>query len=236
MEYIKWMFDDRAEEFLTRIKSRNYVDCDKVKWDLWKDCMIYCKTKGGGKGKTIYKYYGERFKEYFTELDIKSQRISLIEGCEWELAAILQLELIRNQNPVETLSKSKNEEATTTTAETQMDSILENVEEEDVTHEVYVLIKNEETANVTDSKGKKEIVQTKMRNMARSTRKSIKKKPCCYPTKARRVKRVRNTGTWINCALQFVKCWTMIALSRPYTCAANRYAKFGSNKRFKPGD
>ena len=53
---------------------------------------------------------------------------------------------------------------------------------------------------------------------------------------ARRTKRVRDTGTWINCAYQIVMWWTMIASMQPYTCAANRYAKFGSNRRFKPGD
>ena len=51
VEYIKWMFDDKAVEFLSRIKTQNYIDCDKMKWALWKDCRRYCKTKGRGKGK-----------------------------------------------------------------------------------------------------------------------------------------------------------------------------------------
>ena len=96
VEYIKWMFDNKADKFLSQIKSRNYIDCDKMKWALWKDCRRYCKTKGGGKGKTIYKHYGERFNKYFAKLDKETHVISQIKGCKLELAAILRLEQIDN--------------------------------------------------------------------------------------------------------------------------------------------
>ena len=91
-------------------------------------------------------------------------------------------------------------------------------------------------STVTDSEAKKEFVKARMMKMARNTRESTMKKPCRQRTKAMRIKRVRNNGTWFNCALQIVKWWTMTELIQPYGCAANRYAKFRSNRRFKPGD
>ena len=76
------MFDDKVDKFLSLIKSWNYVDCDKVKWALWKDCRRYCKTKAGGKGKTVCKYYGEKFDEYFAKLEVEIAAASLDTGCK----------------------------------------------------------------------------------------------------------------------------------------------------------
>ena len=98
--------------------------------------------------------------------------------------------------------------------QTQLDSIREKVDEDD----------------------NAEIVKARMMKMARISREVTRKKPCHQPTNSRRIKRVRITGTWINCAVQIGKWWIMTASMQPYTCAANRYAKFGSNRRFKPGD
>ena len=98
--------------------------------------------------------------------------------------------------------------------QTQIDSIREKVDKDD----------------------NAEIVKARMMKMARISREVIRKKPCRQPTNSRRIKRVRITETWINCAAQFGKWWIMTASMQPYTCAANRYAKFRSNRRYKPGD
>ena len=111
VEYIKWMFDDKADDFLSRIESRNYVDCTKVKWVLWKDCMRHCKTKSGGKGKTVYKYYGENLDEYFTKLEAETAAIAQDKGCVWEWAGILRLDQIFNQNKAMNLEANVSEEA-----------------------------------------------------------------------------------------------------------------------------
>ena len=105
--YLKWMFDKKVYEFLSRIESRNYADCAKVKWALWKDCKRYCKTKGGGKGKPIYKYYGEKFDEYFAKLDMESRVITQDKGCKWEWTVILRLEQTCNQDLLKNFSKFK---------------------------------------------------------------------------------------------------------------------------------
>ena len=97
----------------------------------------------------------------------------------------------------------------------------------------YRRIKN---STVTDSEAKEEIGNVRMMKMTQNTRESTRKISCRQPTNARRIKRVRNTGTYIKCALRIVKWWTMTASIQPYTCAANRYAKFRSYRRFKPGD
>ena len=83
MEYIKWMFDDKADEFLSRLESRNYVDCAKFKWDLWKDWRRYCKTKAGGNGKTVFKYYGEKLEEYFVKLNAEISATSRDRGYQF---------------------------------------------------------------------------------------------------------------------------------------------------------
>ena len=98
------------------------------------------------------------------------------------------------------------------------------------------LQKDTKISTVTGSKAKKEIRNVRMTKMAQNKKKSSRKKPYKYPVNAMRIKRVRNTGTCVNCALQTVKWWTMTASIQPYTCGANRYAKFRSNRRFKPGD
>ena len=104
-----------------------------MKGALWRDCRHYCKTEGGEKGKTIHKYYGEKFNEYFTKLDRESYVITQVKGCEWERAALLWLEKICDQNPFENSSEFKEDEATTTMADESWDeggSIISNIEPE----------------------------------------------------------------------------------------------------------
>ena len=110
VEYIKWMLDDKLDNFLSRFESRNYVDCTKVKWALWKDCRRYCKSKAGGKGKTVCSYYGERFDEYFAKLEMEIAATSRDTGCKREWAAIQRLELIYNQDRDMSLEANVSEE------------------------------------------------------------------------------------------------------------------------------
>ena len=110
MEYIKWMFDDKADELLSRLESRNYVDCAKIKWALWRDRRRYCKTKAGGKGKSIFKYCGEKLDEYFDKLDVEISAASRDKGYEWEWAGILRLEQIFNQDKAMDLESNVSEE------------------------------------------------------------------------------------------------------------------------------
>ena len=120
---------------------------------------------------------------------------------------------------------------------TQLDSICEIVEEEDDTSNNQRTLQNDETIPaVTNLEGKEEIVNVGMMKIAQITRERTRKKHWRQPVNARRIKIDRNTGTHANCGLRITKWWTMIALIQPYTCAANRYAKFRSNRRFKPGD
>ena len=110
VEYIKWMLDDKVDGFLSRLESRNYVDCAKVKLALWKDCRRYCKTKAGGKGKTVFKYCGEKLDEYFDKLNVEISAASRDKGCQWEWAGILRLEQIFNQDKAMDLEANVPEE------------------------------------------------------------------------------------------------------------------------------
>ena len=108
---------------------------------------------------------------------------------------------------------------------------------EDVPREDHSTLQQEENIpTVSDSEVKKGLVKASMIKEARKTRKGTMKKPICQSTKAMRIKRVGNSGTWFDCAIRILKWWTMTELNQPYSCAANRYAKFKSNRRFKPGD
>ena len=121
--------------------------------------------------------------------------------------------------------------------QTQLDSICEKVEEEDDrSKNQRTLQKDGKVSAVTDSEGKEEIANVGMMRIAQITRERTRKKPWRQPVNARRIKIDRNTGAHANCGLRITKWWTMIASIQPYTCAANRYAKFRSNRRFKPGD
>ena len=83
---------------------------------------------------------------------------------------------------------------------------------------------------------KEEILNGRMMRVTQITRERTRKKPWRQPANARRIKKVRNTGAWVNSVHRIAKWWTMVASIQSYTCAANRYAKFRSNRRFKPGD
>ena len=98
-------------------------------------------------------------------------------------------------------------------------------------------IKQEENSPVVeDPKLKKEAVKAKPIKLAWETRRSNKIKPCPQRTKHKKSKRAEHMRTWIECNTRSLKWWTMKELNKPFSCAANRYARFKSNRRFKPGD
>ena len=68
------------------------------------------------------------------------------------------------------------------------------------------------------------------------TRERTRKNLWRQPAKAKRIKKVRNNGSWFIGVRQIAKWWTIVTSIQSYTCAANRHAKFRSNRRFKPGD
>ena len=108
---------------------------------------------------------------------------------------------------------------------------------EDFPREDHCALKQEENSPVAeDSELKKEVAKARMIKMAWVTRRSAKRKPCCQRKKEKRSKIVGYTRTWFECNIRSLKWWTMTELNQPYSCAANRYAKFKSNRRFKPGD
>ena len=83
---------------------------------------------------------------------------------------------------------------------------------------------------------KEVILNVSVSRIEQITRERTRKNLWRQPANAKRIKKVRNTGSWVNGVRQIAKWWTMFALIQSYTCAANRYAKFRSNRRFKPGD
>ena len=91
-------------------------------------------------------------------------------------------------------------------------------------------------STVTDLEVKEEILNVSMMRIEHITRERTRKKFWRQPANARRIKKVRNTGAGVNSVCRIAKWWTMVASIQSYTCAANRYAKFRSNRRFKPGD
>ena len=206
---------------------------------------IFLDNYGGGKGETIYKHYGERFNEYFDNLDNETQVISQLKGCTWELAAILRLEQIGNQTSIVNFTKVKDEEATKTTVDesyNEGDSVISNL---DTGFDIQFAILEDDEATTKTVEGKREkddeednaeIVKARMRKMEQNSREATRKKSCRHLRILRRIKKGTITGIWINCDIHIRSWWIMTTAMRPYTCAANRYAKFGSNRRFKPGD
>ena len=94
----------------------------------------------------------------------------------------------------------------------------------------------ENVSSVEDPKLKKEAAKTKPIKLAGETRRSYKIKPCHKRTKQKKSKRAEYMKTWIEYNNRRLKWWTMKDLNKPFSCAANRYARFKSNRRFKPGD
>ena len=299
VEYIKWMFDNKADDFLSRIKSRNYVECNRTKGAIWKDCRNYCKTKGGREGKTIYKFYGENFDDYFKKLDRETHVIARVKGCEWERAALLLLQRICKLNSVKTSSNTDKIRTATTISdesweeggsvisslESGFDTVIvplvgrqeTNNERERIhtgnlleAHKVSYernrrnnhpehqahpeepgktsdvenrprmglcdINQEENVSSVEDPKPKKEAEETKPNKRAGETRRNYKIRPYHQRTKQKKSKRVEHMKTWIEYNGRRLKWWTMKELNKPFSCAANRYARFKSNRRFKPGD
>ena len=299
VEYIKWMFDNKADDFLSRIKSRNYVECNRTKGALWKDCRNFCKSKGGGKGKTIYKYYGENFDDYFKKIDRESHVIAQVKGCGWEKAALLRLKKISEQNPFQNYPKINEIKTAATTADESGDdggSVISNLESridtvtfphvgrqetinerermptrnlseahkisdernksshhlehqalsddsgeksdvEDFPRENHCVIKQEVISSIVEeSELKEDDTKARKIKMAWDIRRNNKRKPCSQRTKEKRNKRFGYKRTWFEGNIRSLKWWTMRELNQSYSCAANRYAKFKSNRRFKPGD
>ena len=63
-----------------------------------------------------------------------------------------------------------------------------------------------------------------------------RRKPWYRSHAKRRTKKSSNPGVCNSWLLQMVKWWAMTMIIGTYSCAANRYAKMRSNRRFKPGD
>ena len=72
--------------------------------------------------------------------------------------------------------------------------------------------------------------------MKEIARESITKRSLHQPKNTRRVEKVSNPELQVTFMFRMVKGRTVVMSIQLYTCAANRYAKMKSNRRFKPGD
>ena len=87
-----------------------------------------------------------------------------------------------------------------------------------------------------DSKLKSIITHARMRKRKEIARERIAKRLPPQPKNTVSIKKVRNPGLHVTFMFWMIKWWTVVTSIQPYTCAANRYAKMRSNRRFKPGD
>jgi len=83
---------------------------------------------------------------------------------------------------------------------------------------------------------KEDIVNAMSMKTMQIMRKKTRKRSWYQPQNKRRIKKPSNSCSRIKFVRQMVKWWAITTSIQSYTCAANRYAKMRSNRRFKPGD
>ena len=89
----------------------------------------------------------------------------------------------------------------------------------------------------TDNSNVKECIsQIRTCQVREAARERIKKSHLLQTNNTRRIKKVGNPGLRVTFVVRMVRGLSVVRSIQLYTCAANRYAKMRSNRRFKPGD
>ena len=125
----------------------------------------------------------------------------------------------------------------------RLDRIHEEVGEENITHEDKKENKQDQNQDATQRHvgeavaiDSKDISPTRMRRVKEIARERITKRPLHQPKNTRRLEKVSNPEPQVTFVFRMVEGGPVVRSIRLYTCAANRYAKMRSNRRFKPGD
>ena len=120
--------------------------------------------------------------------------------------------------------------------QTRLDSIHENDGEEGRDQTSSTIPKDLRIAPVADSELEEVAINVRRLKSMQITRKRTRRRFWYQSQNKRRTKTSSNSSVCNNCWLQMVKWWAMTMIIGTYSCAANRYAKMRSNRRFKPGD
>lgn len=117
-----------------------------------------------------------------------------------------------------------------------LDSIHENDGEEGRNQASSTIPKDLKIAPVADSELEEVVINVRRLKSMQITRERMRRRFWYRSQNKRRTKTSSNSSVCNNCWLQMVKWWAMTMIIGTYSCAANRYAKMWSNKRFKAGD
>ena len=120
--------------------------------------------------------------------------------------------------------------------QTRLDSIHENDGEEGRDQASSTIPKDLRIAPVADSELEEVAINVRRLKSMQITKKRTRRRSWHRSQNKRRTKTSSNSGVRNNCLLQMVKWWAMTMIIGTYSCAANKYAKMRSNRRFKPGD
>jgi len=118
---------------------------------------------------------------------------------------------------------------------TPLDVIHENVGEEKQEQIQCTNQKEVRIVPIADPELKEVIINPRRLKSMQIKGKRKRRKPW-YRSHVKRTKKSSNPGVCNSWLLQMVKWWAMTMIIGTYSCAANRYAKMRSNRRFKPGD